>query len=195
MGAKERPTTKQSQAEGKGAPASSHFSALYLARITNWWSRLQKRSPSRRATGVNTAKRAKGSPDRWNKPNQITTRLSSSVPSPFFAPWLQGASILTTTWTRTLWVQQSTPITFVLAKVFVCTTLTAQNYSTVRTSAHLNLHKHYWIQMRFFIKNLISYQCFTWNWLNQNQVIKETEEMYFYAKWYLSKGPSPFKFI
>lgn len=49
--------------------------------------------------------------------------------------------------------------------------------------------------MRFFIKNLISYQCFTWNWLNQNQVIKETEEMYFYAKWYLSKGPSPFKFI
>lgn len=50
----------------------------------------------------------------------------------------------------------------------------------------MNLHKHYWIQISFFLKNLICYQCFTWNWLNENQVIKETEEMYFYAKWYLS---------
>lgn len=72
---KKKPTKNKAKLKGKGALASSHFSALYFARFTNRGSKLQRHSPSRTATGANTAKRAKGSPDCWNKLNQIITRL------------------------------------------------------------------------------------------------------------------------
>jgi len=90
LGGKKTPNThkkKLSQAEGKQALASPHFYCPVFCKVHRG-SRLQKRCSSRRATGVNTVKRPKGSPDCWKKLNQIITRLSSSILSSFLEPQL-----------------------------------------------------------------------------------------------------------